>query len=274
VIEKVRVFQSEIAMGRKVKSFACIVWLCLLCVVALAYKCCVALRHFCISIMHSHTPEKYKAPNPPLYKSSSMASPSNPRKRTKEAVSAGRHIDTWGHLEGWFANVRGKRTEASINTYLTTVSQKVINTPKHVSLDWLKSEELLDVAESLEFQGLEKFLGLTGNIYPDLTKVFFTNLKVKGDKFESRVKGVIMDITPEVWETVTGLKCDGLKLGKGTIEGLEEYNKITFYRSCLRNPQVAGKGFQVGGLVVYPRILAFIIVWILTPRGHNHVVLH
>ena len=83
-----------------------------------------------------------------------------------------------------------------------------------------------------------------------------------------------MDITPEVWETVTGLKCEGLKLGKGTIEGLQEYNKVTFYISCLRNPQATGKGFQVGGLAVYPRILAFIIVWILTPRGHNHVVLH
>jgi len=29
-----------------------------------------------------------------------MASPSNPRKRTKEAGSAGRNIDTRGHLEG------------------------------------------------------------------------------------------------------------------------------------------------------------------------------
>ena len=138
----------------------------------------------------------------------------------------------------------------------------------------MKSEELLDVAESLEFQGLEKFHRLIGNIYPDLTKVFFTNLKVKGDRFESRVKGGIMDITPEVWETVTGLKCDRLKLVKGTIEGLEDYNKVTFYRSCLRNPQVVGKGFQVGSLSMYLRILAFINVWILTPHSHNHAVLH
>ena len=55
----------------------------------------------------------------------------------------------------------------------------------------------------MEFQGLERFHGLTGNFYPDLTKVFFTNLKVKGDCLESRVKGVVMEITPEVWETVT-----------------------------------------------------------------------
>ena len=58
-----------------------------------------------------------------------------------------------------------------------------------------------------------------------------------------------MDITPEVWETVTGLKCEGLNLGKGTIEGLEEYNKITFYRSCLRNSQVAGKDSRLAALM-------------------------
>jgi len=34
-----------------------------------------------------------------------------------------------------------------------------------------------------------------------------------------------MDITPEVWETVTGLKCEELKLGKGTIEGLKNTTK-------------------------------------------------
>jgi len=60
--------------------------------------------------------------------------------------------------------------------------------------------ELMEVAESLEFQGLKKFLGLTDNIYLDLAKVFFTNLKVKRGKFVSRVKGAIMDITPDVWE--------------------------------------------------------------------------
>ena len=88
-----------------------------------------------------------------------MASSSNPRKRKKEIASVGRHIDTRGHLEGWFANVRGKGTEASINTYLTTVSRKVINTPKYVRLDWLKTEELRDVAEALEFWALRDFSG-------------------------------------------------------------------------------------------------------------------
>jgi len=33
------------------------------------------------------------------------------------------------------------------------------------------------------------------------------------------------------------------------------------------------KGYHVGGLSLIPRILAFIVIWLLTPRGYNHVVL-
>jgi len=61
---------------------------------------------------------------------------------------------------------------------------------------------LLEVSELMEYQGLEWFLGLTGNVFPDLVKVFFTNLKVKEDKSESRVKEVTMKITPSIWMTV------------------------------------------------------------------------
>jgi len=34
------------------------------------------------------------------------------------------------------------------------------------------------------------------------------------------------------------------------------------------------RGFNVGGLAMNPRIIAFIIAWVMKPRGHNHVVLH
>jgi len=40
-----------------------------------------------------------------------------------------------------------------------------------------------------------------------------------------------MWISSSIWRAVAGIKCEGLKIGKGTIEALEEYNKITFYRS-------------------------------------------
>ena len=65
-----------------------------------------------------------------------------------------------------------------------------------------------------------------------------------------------------------------MKIGKGNKEALEDYNKVSFYKCYLRNLQVVGSGFQVGVLSLNSRILAFIIVWILTQRGHNDVVLH
>jgi len=41
----------------------------------------------------------------------------------------------------------------------------------------------------------------------------------------------------------------------------------------LRNPHAAMRGFNVGGLGMNPMIIVFVIVWLLTSRGHNHAVL-
>jgi len=41
----------------------------------------------------------------------------------------------------------------------------------------------------------------------------------------------------------------------------------------LRNPQAAMRGYHVGGLSLTPRILVFIVIWLLTPREYNHAVL-
>ena len=63
-------------------------------------------------------------------------------------------------------------------------------------------------------------------------------------------------------------------MGKENIATLENFNKIHFFKSYLRNPHATMKGFHVSGLAMNPRITAFIIVWIITPRGHNHASLH
>jgi len=41
----------------------------------------------------------------------------------------------------------------------------------------------------------------------------------------------------------------------------------------MRNPNEEVKSFGVGKLAITPRILKFMIVWILTPRGNNHATL-
>ena len=79
---------------------------------------------------------------------------------------------------------------------------------------------------------------MKGNIYPDLIRVFYTNLKFEGNNLVSHFKGVDMEITHEVWATVAGLKYVGLRINKGNIGVVEDFNKIQYYKSCLKNPHV------------------------------------
>jgi len=123
-----------------------------------------------------------------------------------------------------------------IEKYRFETSRKVINNPKVVSFSWLKSQKLVDVRSLIKEQLLKRFLEMKGNIYPDLIRVFYTNLKFEGNDLVSHVNGVDMEITHEVWTAVTGLKYVGLRINKGNIGVVEDFNKIQYYKSCLKNP--------------------------------------
>ena len=58
---------------------------------------------------------------------------------------------------------------------------------------------------------------MSGNIYHNLVKVFYTNLHIDGENLSSHVKGVDMEITPDVWIVVIGLKYVRLRINKGNI---------------------------------------------------------
>ena len=105
---------------------------------------------------------------------------------------------------------------------------------------------------------------MSGNIYPDLVRVFYTNLQFVGNNLVSHVKGVEMEITHDVWTAITGLKYAGHRINKGNIGVVEEFNKIQFYRNFLKNPQAKVGNFSVGGLKLNERLITFIVTWMLT----------
>jgi len=115
---------------------------------------------------------------------------------------------------------------------------------------------------------------MSGNVYLDLVKVFYTNLTQDGKNLVSYVKGIKMKVTNEVWNLVAGIKYVGLKVGKGNTNGIQEFNNIQYYRSCVRDPSLSVNRFHAGNLNLTPILLAYIIAWQLIPRGTNHVVLH
>jgi len=69
------------------------------------------------------------------------------------------------------------------------------------------------------------------------------------------------------------LKYVGLRINKGNIGVVENFNKVQYYRSCFKNPQTQIRTCFVGGLKLNERLLALIVTWILTPRGTNLSVL-
>jgi len=60
------------------------------------------------------------------------------------------------------------------------------------------AENLEEPRVVLKHQRLKHFLEMVGNIYPDLLKVFYTNLTLDGRNMVSYVKGVKLTITNDV----------------------------------------------------------------------------
>jgi len=173
--------------------------------------------------------------------------PSSKRIKTRVVRSGGR-------LEGWFSG-----DNELIEKYRFQTSRKVINNPKVVSFSWLKSQKLDDVRRLLKEQLLKRFLEMKRNSYPDLIWVFYTNLKFEGNNLVSHVKGVDMEITHEVWADVTDLKYTGLRINKENNGVVEDFNKIQYYKSSLKNPHAQVRTCSVGGLKLNERLLALII---------------
>ena len=56
-----------------------------------------------------------------------------------------------------------------------------------------------------------------------------------------------MEITQDVWTAITGLKDVGLRINGGNIGVVDEFNKIQFYKSCLKDPHSRVRNFLLGG---------------------------
>jgi len=120
-----------------------------------------------------------------------------------------------------------------IGKYLHETSRKI---PKLVSFTWMKQQNLNTVRILLKEQRMKHFLELTRNIYPDLVTVFYTNLQLNGDSLISRVKGVDMVTTNDVWVVVAGLKFFGVRINRGNLGLLKCSTKCNFTKVVSRIP--------------------------------------
>jgi len=173
-----------------------------------------------------------------------MASSSHRKKKSREQPTSSQGI-----LENWFAG-----DSKAMTRFIHETSRKKINVPKVLEFSWLRNENLTEAKTLLKHKKLKFFMEMTGNVYPDLVNVFYSNLVQDDKNLVSYVKGVKLKITREIWSNVDGVKYSGLKVSKRNIAGIQGFNKMQFYRSCVRNPTEPVARFHAGNLTLIPRL--------------------
>jgi len=128
--------------------------------------------------------------------------------------------------------------------FLIEMTRKNISIPKVLSFSWLRAKGFESLFQQLKHQRLKIFLELSGKVYPDLVKVFFTNLEFKNNVLLLTNKGICMEINKKAWKDVVRIKARGVKVRKGETGVVQEFNKVQYYGQCLRNPTAEIKHFR------------------------------
>ena len=111
---------------------------------------------------------------------------------------------------------------------------------------------------------------MQGTYYPDLVRAFYFNYKFRDGVGFTKVKGVDIILDDDIWENVAQFPIHD---GTSPIltAGIEGFNRIFAYRSFMRRAdQEIGRQLLAEPLKIDERLLHYLIVWILCPRGTNH----
>lgn len=104
-------------------------------------------------------------------------------------------------------------------------------TNKYLKLSFFRNEGFT-FQSWLNRQGLKKFVEMADPWYPEIVKVLYCNMRISDGTLCSRVKGVDIKLTNEVWTEIDDFKLGGQKCHLG----IEEFLKFTLYQDSLCNP--------------------------------------
>ncbi|KAG2400087.1 uncharacterized protein HKW66_Vig0100590 [Vigna angularis] len=123
---------------------------------------------------------------------------------------------------------------------------------------------------NLIHQGVVEFLTLQAPFYPDLIKVFYSNLNISGNGYLiSEVHKRRIKFKPADWLNIVNMKYEGQKLSYSTIPDDFPYDREMTLATMVR-PEMQGQRVRtVGSLNINDRLLHYVIVHMLSPRPAN-----
>ena len=122
----------------------------------------------------------------------------------------------------------------------------------------------------LVYQGLVDFVSLDRPFYPDLIKVFYSNLRIFGNGYLlSEVNRRKIKLKPDDWFNICHLKYEGRTVSFTDIPEDLPFDRHMALSSML-TPEMQGQRVRsVDFMNVNDRLLHYILVHILTPRLTN-----
>ncbi|WVY98133.1 hypothetical protein V8G54_030284 [Vigna mungo] len=192
-----------------------------------------------------------------------MAEPVRRTRRRRSYGSESTPAVRGPNIHGWISD------EDLHPTYLQRWKERRVLRHKFATINWLQASGF-QISHMLMEQGIQHLLELQGRYYPDLVRVFYYNLKTRDGIAYSKVKGVDIALDYNIWTNVAQLPIfdDALHVPND----FAHFNRILTYRSFLRNPAQDlpnMKHLLVGPLKMEERLLHYLLVWILCPRGTN-----
>nr|KYP40187.1 hypothetical protein KK1_038478 [Cajanus cajan] len=190
-----------------------------------------------------------------------MAS-SSKRPKKLEVRGSKRPLPTEQLISKWFAD------EKTQEYYFEWYAGRRIIPPKTLKLEWFKNEGF-SFPPLLEHQELGKFLELEGPYYPELIRLFLCFASSNEGIMQSVVKGKLIKLDGLTLKEVVGLSEDGST--KSQPFNFGDFEELTTFRDCQRNPETTKyTKFLAKGMKKNPRLISFIIAWMIKPRLHNH----
>ena len=94
--------------------------------------------------------------------------------------------------------------------YLSQFSSKIILDPKYLDIDFF-NDETFDCYQVFQNSGLVDFMSLKLPYYPELVRVFYSNLKIQDGIIRSKVHGISMIIDQSLFFLLTKLPSQGAR---------------------------------------------------------------
>jgi len=122
----------------------------------------------------------------------------------------------------------------------------------------------------LVFQGLVDFVAMDRPFYPDLIKVFYSNLRISANGYlQSEVNKKRIKLKPDDWYNIAHLKYEDRKISFTDIPEDIHFDRDMALASMLRPDMQGERARIVSSINVNDRLLHYVVVHILTPRMTN-----